>query len=886
MFMSVKTLRLGQAARKFNVGKDTIVDVLKEEGCPIDNNTNAKLDAGMQKILARTFASSAHDKEEAHALDIGNGPREHLIIDADGRARAKKSHDENILIKDLSNKDVTKAEETKAKSSAPRSVSLKARRGHAEFSKASKPSYGSAPKLRGIKVVGKVDLAPPKKASPAPQPSQNPGLEDKPNPPKAKEDVIRGKSDVRLRSLKVIDKIEVKDKTTPERSDKKKRVRKRFTVPNNFRRKHKKESPKDKQAASKALDEKQIKENIKNTLAKMSQASQARIRTRREKSVSRADKPQGTTPGDKKILNVTEFVSVNDLALLMDISVNELIKTCLDMGLFVSINQRLDAESITLLADEHGFEVRFTSMEEEVQKAPKLEDNLADDTPRAPIVTIMGHVDHGKTSLLDFIRKTRVSEQEAGGITQHIGAYQVETKTGAKIVFLDTPGHAAFTAMRARGARLTDVAVIVIAADDDIMPQTEEAINHVKVAGVPFVIAINKIDKANAQPDKIRESLSKRNILIEEWGGKYQCQEVSAKTGKGIDLLLEKVLLEAELLELKANAKKRPAGTVIEATLDKGKGYVATILVQNGTLNVGDTVLAGANYGKVKAIFSQSGARIKSALPATPVQILGLDAPPQAGDHFQWMEGERDARELANKRKQILREQSNRTKKHITLDEIKNRSALDSFQEFNIIIKGDVDGSVEALADALQKLSSKEVQVNVLHKAVGQISESDVLLASASNALIIGFQVRPSVGAKKLAEREQIEIRIHSVIFETINEMKSAIEGMLAPKIEDVVTAQLKVLQTFKISKVGIIAGCKVEQGHIKFAQRIRLIRDGVVAHDGAIAQLKRFKEDVQDVKAGQECGLMVKNYSDIQSNDVIEAYDRQEIKRKFNIKD
>jgi translation initiation factor IF-2 len=565
----------------------------------------------------------------------------------------------------------------------------------------------------------------------------------------------------------------------------------------------------------------------------------------------------------------------------MDVSVNEIISMCMSLGMFVSINQRLDAESITIIADEFGFSVEFTSQEEEVDiiEEKDSEESLED---RAPIVTIMGHVDHGKTSLLDYIRDASVTEGEAGGITQHIGAYDVMTKSGKRIAFLDTPGHEAFTAMRARGAKITDIVIIVVAADDDVMPQTKEAINHAQVAGVPIIIAINKIDKPNANPEKIKEALSANNILVEDWGGKYQCQEISAKSGIGIDDLLEKVLLEAEVLELKANPNKNAIGSVIEATLDKGRGYVTTIMVQSGTLNIGDVLLAGPFFGKVKAMFDHTGKKLNGAGPSTPLQMLGLDGAAQAGDKFNVMESDRDAREIANKREQIEREQSIRTKKHITLDEIGRRLAIGSFKELNVIVKGDVDGSVEALSDSLLKLSTGEVQVNIIHKGVGQISESDVLLASASDAIIIGFQVRPSGGAKAIAEKDEIEIRLYSIIYDAINEVKDAMEGLLAPTVEEVITGNIEVRDVFKITKVGTVAGCYVTDGYVKRSNNIRIIRDGIVSYEGEIGQLKRFKDDVQEVKNGYECGISIKNFNDIKVGDVIEGFEQREIKRSL----
>ena len=584
---------------------------------------------------------------------------------------------------------------------------------------------------------------------------------------------------------------------------------------------------------------------------------------------------------EAKILKVTEFVSANDLASLMDVSINEVISVCLNLGMFVSINQRLDAEAITVIADEFGYDVQFISAEDETEAGIDIEEDEPDDLrPRAPIVTIMGHVDHGKTSLLDYIRRAKVAAGEAGGITQHIGAYSVKTSDDRMITFLDTPGHEAFTAMRARGAKVTDVVIIVIAADDSIMPQTREAINHAQVAGVPIVFAFSKVDKPGADAEKIRAELAAMNMLVEEWGGKYQAQEISSKSGLGVDDLLEKVLLEAELLELTANPTRRALGTVIEASLDKGRGYVSTVLVENGTLHQGDIMLVGAHYGRIRAMTNDRGERIKEAGPSTPVQILGLPGAPQAGDKFNVMETDREAREIANKREQLLREQTLRTRKHITLEEIGRRKAIGTFKELNVIVKGDVDGSVEALSDSLLQLSTEEVQVNIIHKAVGQISESDVLLASASDAVIVGFQVRPSSSARRLAEQEQIEIRLYSIIYDAINEVRDAMEGLLAPTVEEVILGNIEVREVFKISKVGTVAGCYVTEGNVKRNNKIRIIRDFIVIHTGEISALKRFKEDVSEVKFGYECGLSIRNFNDIEVGDVIESFELKEVKR------
>jgi translation initiation factor IF-2 len=581
----------------------------------------------------------------------------------------------------------------------------------------------------------------------------------------------------------------------------------------------------------------------------------------------------------QNVLQVTEFVSVNELANMMNVSPTEVIQTCMNLGLFVSINQRLDAETMAVVADEFDYKVEFVSVDL-VESIRDDEDSPEDLLPRPPIVTVMGHVDHGKTKLLDVIRHANVVAGEAGGITQHIGAYGVELDGGRKITFLDTPGHEAFTAMRARGAQITDVAIIVVAADDGVKPQTVEAINHAAAAGVPIVFAINKIDLPAANPEKIKEELAAMNYMVEDWGGKYQSQEISAKGNINIEELLEKVLLEAELLELKANPNKAAHGTIIESTLDRGRGNVATILVEAGTLEVGDVVLAGQHYGHVKAMFNERGKKISSAGPSTPALILGLNGAPQAGESFHVMDTDKEAKEIANKREQLQREQDLRTTKHITLDEIGRRIAIGNFQELNVIVKGDVDGSIEALSDSLIKLSTEEIQVNIKHKAVGQISESDILLAAASNAIVIGFQVRPSLNARKLAEKEQIDIRLYSIIYDAIEEVKSAMEGMLSPEIKEDIIGTLEILETFKITKVGTIAGCIVREGKIKRNSKVRLIRDGIVIYSGELGSLKRFKDDAKEVVTGLECGLNIENFNDIKVGDMVEAYEETELKK------
>ena len=635
------------------------------------------------------------------------------------------------------------------------------------------------------------------------------------------------------------------------------------------------------------VTEEDIERQIKETLARLgpigkSKASKYR-RQKREEVSHKLQQEQERIEEGKKFIQVTEFVTANELATMMHVPVTDIISTCMSLGLFVSINQRLDAETLTLVADEFGYKVEFVSVEvQEAIHGQSTDDRPEDLTDRAPIVTVMGHVDHGKTKLLDFIRSTNVVAGEAGGITQHIGAYEVVLENGKAITFLDTPGHEAFTAMRARGASVTDVAIIVIAADETVMPQTKEAINHAMAAGVPIVFAFNKIDKPNANTDKLREDLSKMNILVEEWGGKYQTQEISAKTGQNVKVLLDKVLLEAEMLNLKANSNRHALGTVIESSLDKGRGYVAKLLVQNGTLKIGDIVLAGATYGRVKAMYNERNQSIKEAGPSAPVLMLGLNGAPQAGDGFNVMTDEKETKNIATKRLQLQREQGLRTQKHITLDEIGRRIAIGEFKELNIIVKGDVDGSVEALSDSLLKLTNEEVAVNVIHKSVGQITESDVLLASASNSVIVGFQGRPSVSARKLAEQEQIDIRLYSIIYQAIEEIKSAIEGMLSPEIEEVITSNIEIREVFKITKVGTVAGCMVLDGKINRQTTIRVIRDGIVVYTGKLGSLKRFKDDVKEVSSGFECGLNIENFNDIKVGDIIEGYEQIEIKRKL----
>ena len=678
---------------------------------------------------------------------------------------------------------------------------------------------------------------------------------------------------------------------TEERKKKRRRIVKKEAEPSSHAGKVKSAPDKDRSRLGKKkkpfrpeVSEVEVQQQIKDTLAQLSgkgKSKGAKYRREKREAVSARHKEEfEKSELEKNILKVTEFVSVSELASMMDVPVNDVISTCMSLGVMVSINQRLDAETMSIVADEFGYKVEFVSaeiLETIVEEVKESSENLQ---PRPPIVTVMGHVDHGKTKLLDYIRQTNVIAGEAGGITQHIGAYSVSLEDGRKITFLDTPGHEAFTAMRARGAQVTDIAIIVIAADDGVMPQTVEAINHAQAANVPMIFAINKIDKPAANPEKIKEELSNMNLLVEDWGGKYQSQEISAISGKNIDELLEKVLLEAELLELKANPDKNAVGIVLESTLDKGKGFVTTMLVNEGTLNMGNIILAGSHFGHAKAMFNERGGKLEKAGPSMPVTLLGLNGAPQAGDKFNVMDSDREAKDIANKRSQLQREQSLRTKKHITLDEIGRRIAVGTFQELNVVVKGDVDGSVEALSDSLLKLSTEEIQLNVIHKAVGQISESDIMLAVASNAVVVGFQVRPSLGARQLAEKEQIDIRLYSIIYDAIEELRSAMEGMLSPEVKEEIVATVEVQETFKINKLGTIAGCIVKEGKIKRDNKVRIIREGIVIYSGELGSLKRFKDDAKEVVSGLECGLNITNFNDIKVGDMVEAYKETEVKK------
>ncbi len=768
------------------------------------------------------------------------------------------------------------------------------------------------PKVDEVKVVGKIDLStinqktrPAKKTKKQKEEERKERIKlkkaSKAEKSNGENKQIETKVD-KLSGPTVVGKINLpKNKpvasSTDENSQNQKKKRRRIQKDNNSKvnvgnkqqgggRANQQQGKGKKRVIKKEVSEEDVQKQIKDTLARLTSGKQKSkgAKYRRDKRQAASEKAAAEVEkqsAEKNILKVTEFVSVAELATMMNVSVNQIISSCMALGLFVSINQRLDAETMSIVAEEFGYEVEFVSAD--ILEAIEEDDEEPEEVhQRAPIVTVMGHVDHGKTSLLDYIRDTNVIAGEAGGITQHIGAYHVSLEDGRMITFLDTPGHEAFTAMRARGAQVTDIAIIIVAADDDIMPQTKEAINHAQAAGVPIVFAVNKIDKPGANPDKIKEGLANLNFLVEEWGGKYQSQDISAKAGTNIEELLEKVLLEAELLELKGNKDKKATGTIVESSLDRGRGYVATMLVQNGTLRQGDIVLAGQFYGHVKAMFNERNQRIDEAGPSEPVIILGLDGAPQAGDKFVVFDNERDARQIANKREQLAREQGLRTQKHITLDEIGRRIAIGNFQELNLIVKGDVDGSIEALSDSLIKLSTEEIQVNVIHKAVGAISESDIMLATASDAIVIGFQVRPSLQARKVAEKEEVDIRLYSIIYDAINEIKSAMEGMLSPDIKEEITGTAEILETFKITKVGTIAGCIVRDGKINRNSKVRLIREGIVIYTGELGSLKRFKDDVKEVQKGYECGLNIESYNDIKVGDMVEAYHEVEVAKSL----
>jgi len=897
--------RLVKIAKELNVGTATIVEYLGNNGFVVENKPTAKIDDEMYALLLKEYSNSMEEKEKADKLVIGTRlPQEPEPAPAPPPAPTPPppAPTPPPAPKAEEVKEEVKEEEAKPEPAKEKEEVIKA----------------EAPKL-GFKVVDKIDLDAEKAKTdkvekPAPAKdakAEEPKIEDDkaktpapdaPKPAAAPEEMVRAKTP-QLQGLKIMGKIDaskLKEKPKKDKESKpsagsndsrpkRKRKRKKITA-DNYRGDNRNKRGGKKSDEVKQVSAKEIEDKIKATMARISGGkSNKRQKIRRDNREGKREKQEiAEALAENQKVQLTEFISVSEFAGLLDVAPTDIIMACMNMGVIVSINQRLDAEIIELVAAEYEREIEFISAEEIDEEEEEIVDAPEDLEERAPIVTVMGHVDHGKTSLLDYIRSANVADGEAGGITQHIGAYEVKVNE-KKITFLDTPGHEAFTAMRARGAKVTDVAIIIVAADDRIMPQTKEAISHAQAAGVPMVFAINKIDKDGANPNKIKEELSGMKILVEEWGGNFQSQDISAKTGQGIDELLEKVLLESEVLELKANPKRNSNGTVIEASLDKGRGYSTKMLVQNGTLSIGDVIVAGEFSGKVKAMFNESGGRIKTAGPSSPVLLLGLNGAPQAGEKFKEVDSDQEARQIASKRQQIAREQTNRASKRISLDEIGRRLALGNFKELNLIIKGDVDGSVEALSDSLIKQSIETVQVNVIHKAVGAIAESDILLASASDAIIIGFQVRPSSTARNLAEKEGVEIKTYSIIYEAIDEIRMAIEGMLEPTKEEKITGEATVREVFKISKVGTIAGCQVSNGMISRSDKIRVIRDGIVIYptkegvQGSIATLKRFKDDVKEVKKGLECGILVKNFNDIKVGDLLECYEIIEIRQTLD---
>ena len=872
-----KGIRLSKAAREFNLGLHTVVEFLAKKGHQVESNPNAKIEPALYELLLAEFGKDREIKAQAQQTVQLRHERETITLGTAAKAepKPKVKEEAEVIIHNVQ----PATEPAKAEAAVPELIKARVE------------------KSAGPKTLGRIDLDAPKKpAKPAgPAKGSDAGTATQEAAPEAtaaaaptaepEPETIRVNV-AKLAGVKQLGRIELpveKERKPAERPDPERGKRKRIVKPGPVN------VDRAVQAEQRAnvgrpgeLDENAVKKKVSETLARLTGGKSRGAKMRREKRDQRGrrfEEEQAALELAGMTLKVTEFVTASELASMMSVPVTDIIKACFALGMMVSINQRLDAETLAVIAEEYGFKVEFVGAE--VQETISTEaDDAERVTGRPPIVTVMGHVDHGKTSLLDYIRKANVIAGEAGGITQHIGAYSVALENGKKITFLDTPGHEAFTAMRARGAQITDIAIIVIAADDSVMPQTREAINHAQAAGVPMVFAFNKIDKPGANADKIREQLSQMNILVEEWGGKFQTQEISAKKGTGVEQLLEKVLLEAELLDLKADPGKRAHGVVIESTLEQGRGYVTTLLVDAGTLRKGDIILAGQFSGRVRNMFNERGQQVPEAPPSTPVSILGLDGAPNAGDAFQVFEDERDARAIATRRQQLQREQGIRTHKHITLDEIGRRLAIGDFKELNLIVKGDVDGSVEALTDSLLKLSTESIKVNVIHRAVGPIAESDVLLATASNAIIVGFQVRPTPGARKLAETEEIDIRLYSIIYNAIEEIKQAMEGMLAPKEVEKITGTAEVRETFKISKVGTVAGCYVLDGKIERKNKVRLIRDGIVVYTGDLNELKRFKDDVKEVSHGYECGLSIKNFNDIKVGDHIEAFTIEEVKR------
>ncbi|MBL85075.1 MAG: translation initiation factor IF-2 [Winogradskyella sp.] len=895
-------IRINKVLRELNISLDRAVDFLESKGIEIEKSPNTKISQEVYDTLSDEFQTDASKREKAQE-----------VSEAKLKEKEKLREQREREIEEKEKKEAAKETVVKAKAelSGPKQI------GKIDLDKKPKATEEKKeePKKEEPKKVEKpvVEVAKPKKEEPKKvEPKKEEPKKVEPKVEK-KEESTEPRKDEKLKTQyqklsgptttgKKIDlsqfnkpKKKKEEKKTESSNDNNKRKRRRISKggndgggrPNFDNRRG---GQKGRGSRSKAVKEepseeevqKQVRETLEKLQGKSSKGRGAKNRReKRDRHREQSEKELQAEAAESKILKVTEFVTVSEVATMMDVGVTQVISACMSLGMMVTMNQRLDAETLSIVAEEFGYEVEFVTADIE-ESIETVEDDPKDLKPRAPIVTVMGHVDHGKTSLLDYIREENVIAGESGGITQHIGAYGVQLDNGQKIAFLDTPGHEAFTAMRARGAQVTDIAIIVVAADDAIMPQTKEAISHAQAAGVPIVFAINKIDKPDANPDKVKEGLANMNLLVEDWGGKIQSHDISAKFGTGVKELLEKVLLEAELLELKANPNKPANGTVVEAYLDKGRGYVSTILVQAGTLKVGDYVLAGKNSGKVKAMHDERGNDIVEAGPSTPVSILGLDGAPQAGDKFNVFEDEREAKQIAAKRTQLQREQSVRTQRHITLDEIGRRIALGDFQELNIILKGDVDGSVEALTDSFQKLSTEEIQVNIIHKGVGAITESDVLLASASDAIIVGFNVRPVGNARTIADKEEIDIRTYSIIYDAINDLKDAMEGMLSPELKEEVTGTAEIRETFKISKIGTIAGCMVTNGKIYRNSGIRLIRDGVVVYTGELSSLKRFKDDVKEVSKGYDCGMQIKGYNDINEGDILEAFQEVEVKKKL----
>jgi len=920
------TLRLNKVLRELNISLERAVEHLAKNGINIEARPTSKISNEVYEILLDGFQTDRNKKAASHEVSEEKRREKEAI-----RIALEKEIEAKRLAEEKAKHTIFKTESEKIAGIKPvGKIELNPKPGLKQTKKPEPKAIEQKPKIdkpkaennkpKNIqnKVEDKAKIKPTEKESPIEKDVVKPAHSPAKTVQVEEEESVSGKSkkiETQYKKLggpkltgQTIDlkqfekpkkKVEDRGKRPQARANQESKRKKRKRIQNPATatvkkpdarkngqskgrgRANKGRTPFIKEEPTEAEVQKQIRETLEKLQGKSKSKGAKHRREKRDLHRQQSEQDLEQQVAKSKVLQVTEFVTVNEVATMMDVPVTQIIGTCMSLGMMVAMNQRLDAETLTIVADEFGFEVNFVTAE--VDEVISLtEDKPEDLLPRAPIVTVMGHVDHGKTSLLDYIRKANVIAGESGGITQHIGAYSVVLKDGQKITFLDTPGHEAFTAMRARGAQVTDLAIIVIAADDAIMPQTKEAISHAQAAGIPIVFAINKIDKPDANPEKVKDGLAQMNLLVEDWGGKIQSQDLSAKTGVGVDELLEKVLLEAELLELKANPNKNANGTVVEALLDKGKGYVATVLVEAGTLHIGDYLLAGTHSGKIKAMFDERGNRMDEAIPSTPVSVLGLDGAPQAGDKFNVLDDEREAKQLATKRGQLQREQSVRTQKHITLDEIGRRIALGGFKELNLILKGDVDGSVEALTDSLEKLSTEEIQVNIIHKGVGAITESDVLLASASDAIIIGFNVRPSAVARQLADKEEIDIKNYAIIYDVINDIKDAMEGMLSPEMKEEITGNAEIRETYKISKIGTIAGCMVVQGKIYRTSKVRLIRDGVVIYTGELASLKRFKDDAKEVAKGYDCGLSIKNYNDIRVDDIVEGFKEIAVKKKL----